>query len=45
MNEKKKPDLVVWDELNGYDAKIKSYPTNIGAPSFEFYCLPWLGQN
>jgi hypothetical protein len=35
MNEKKKPDLVVWDELNGYDAKIKSYPTNIGAPSFE----------
>jgi hypothetical protein len=35
MNKKKKPDLVVWDELNGYDAMIKSYPTNIGAPSFE----------
>jgi hypothetical protein len=36
MNEKKKkPDLVVWDELNGYHANIKAYPTNIGAPSFE----------
>jgi len=30
----KKPDLVVWSENNGYDANIKSYPTNLGAPSF-----------
>jgi hypothetical protein len=35
--EKKKriPDLVVWDEKNGYNANLKSYPTNIGAPSFD----------
>jgi hypothetical protein len=31
----KKPDLVVWDEENGYDAKLKHYPTNIGAPLFQ----------
>jgi hypothetical protein len=37
---KKKPDLVVWSEENGYDAKIKSYPTNIGAPNFD---LPDIG--
>lgn len=30
----KKPDLVVWDEENGYNANLKKYPTNIGAPSF-----------
>lgn len=30
----KKPDLVVWDKVNGYDANLKSYPTNLGAPSF-----------
>ncbi len=33
--EKKKPDLVVWDEINNYDARMKSYPTNVGAPIFE----------
>jgi hypothetical protein len=31
----KKPDLIVWSEENGYDAKFKEYPTNIGAPSFK----------
>jgi hypothetical protein len=31
----KKPDLVVWDKVNGYDANLKSYPTNVGAPSFD----------
>jgi hypothetical protein len=36
----KKPDLIVWSEENGYDAKIKSYPTNLGAPSFD---LPNVG--
>lgn len=36
----KKPDLVVWSEENGYDARMKSYPTNLGAPSFD---LPNVG--
>ena len=31
----KKPDLVVWDDINGYSANIKGYPTNLGAPKFE----------
>ena len=31
----KKPDLVVWDKVNGYDANLKSYPTNLGVPSFD----------
>ena len=31
----KNPDLIVWSEENGYDAKFKEYPTNIGAPSFK----------
>ena len=36
MEKKKRiPDLVVWDEKNGYNANLKSYPTNIGAPSFD----------
>lgn len=35
MKKDKKPDLVVWSEENGYDAKLKPYPTNIGAPKFE----------
>lgn len=26
----KKPDLVVWDEVNGYNANLKSNPTNLG---------------
>jgi len=29
------PDLVVWNESNGYDAKLKEYPTSISAPAFE----------
>jgi hypothetical protein len=36
----KRPDLVVWSEKNGYDASIKSYPTNLGSPSFD---LPNVG--
>lgn len=39
-NKKEKPDLVVWDEINGYNARMISYPTNIGAPSFD---LPNVG--
>jgi hypothetical protein len=30
----KKPDAIVWSEENGYDAKLRSYPTSVGAPSF-----------
>jgi len=30
----KKPDAIVWSPENGYDAKLRSYPTNVGAPSF-----------
>lgn len=34
MNNKKKPDLIVWNKENGYDAKNKQYPINIGASPF-----------
>ena len=37
---KKKPDIVVWDELNEYNANTKHYPTTIGSPKFE---LPDIG--
>jgi hypothetical protein len=30
----KKPDAIVWSEDGGYDAKLRSYPTTVGAPSF-----------
>ena len=30
----KKPDAIVLTEENGYDAKLRSYPTSVGAPSF-----------
>ena len=30
----KKPDLVVFTKDLGYDAKFKSYPTNVSAPAF-----------
>jgi hypothetical protein len=30
----KKPDSIVWNSETGYDAKSKSYPTNISAPAF-----------
>ncbi len=32
MNKKKKPDLVVWDEKNGYYARQLTYGSNLGAP-------------
>ena len=34
MGEKKKPELVVWNKVDGYDANLKPYPTNLGAPLF-----------
>jgi dihydrofolate reductase len=33
--DEKKPDNVVWSPENGYDAKLKNYPTNLGSPSFD----------
>lgn len=36
----KKPDLVVWDEKNGYDSKFKSYPTSAGAANFNLPNVP-----
>lgn len=36
----KKPDLVVWNDKNGYDAKLKSYPTSTGGPNFNLPNVP-----
>ena len=36
----KKPDLVVWDINEGYNSRLKQYPTNLGAPKFD---LPNVG--
>lgn len=38
--KEKKPDLVVWTEENGYDAKMKSYPTTIGSQGFDLPNVP-----
>lgn len=37
---KKKPDLVVWNEKDGYNASKLTYPTNVNAPAFK---LPEVG--
>ena len=34
MNEKKYPDQIVYTD-GKFDASLKKYPTNLGAPSFE----------
>ena len=31
----KKSDLIVWNENEGYNAKIKSYPTSVGGQGFD----------
>ena len=33
--DKKKPDLVVWDENNGYYANKLAYGSNLGAPAIK----------
>jgi hypothetical protein len=38
--QKKKPDLVVWNEQDGYDARLKPYPTNIGSQGFDLPNIP-----
>lgn len=35
MNKKEKPMMVVWDKEEGYNAKLKSYPTNVGSFKFD----------
>lgn len=36
----KKPDLVVWNEKDGYDAKLKPYPTSTGSQGFNLPNVP-----
>ena len=36
----KKPDLVVWSEKNGYDAKLMTYPTSAGGQGFDLPNVP-----
>jgi hypothetical protein len=36
----KKPDLVVWNEKDGYDGKLKSYPTSAGSQGFDLPNVP-----
>lgn len=36
----KKPDLVVWNEKTGYDAKLKLYPTSASGPNFNLPNVP-----
>ena len=36
----KKPDLVVWSEKDGYDAKLKSYPTSASIQGFDLPNVP-----
>lgn len=36
----KKPDLVVWSDKDGYDAKFKSYPTSAGGQGFDLPNVP-----
>ena len=36
----KKPDLVVWSEKNGYDAKLIPYPTSVGGQGFDLPNVP-----
>lgn len=35
MTEKKKPDLVVWDEERGYYPRELTYGSNLGAPAIQ----------
>ena len=46
MNQKK-PDNVVFDVLsNRYDAALKEYPTNVGAPVIEVVdTIAWKNRN
>lgn len=45
MNKKEKPMMVVWDKENGYDAKLKFYPTNVGSFKFDLPDVPLFRNN
>ncbi|RZS99847.1 DUF2452 domain-containing protein [Aquimarina brevivitae] len=47
MTKKKKPDAVVFDEEQGkYDAALKPYTTNVGAPAIEIGdTIAWKNNN
>ncbi len=45
MKEKKKPDLVVWDEERGYYQRELTYGSNIGAPSIKIDDVKGWKQN
>ncbi|NRA94413.1 MAG: DUF2452 domain-containing protein [Psychroserpens sp.] len=47
MSKKKKPDQVVYDEASeSYDASLKPYATNVGAPSIQIEdTTTWKNQN
>lgn len=36
----KKPDIIVWSEKDGYDAKLRTYPTSAGSQSFDLPNVP-----
>jgi hypothetical protein len=36
----KRPDLIVWSEKDGYDAKLRTYPTSNGSQSFDLPNVP-----
>jgi hypothetical protein len=38
--ENKKPDLIVWTEEEGYNAKVKTYPTTVGSQGFDLPNVP-----
>jgi len=40
MSTKKKPDLVVWTEEEGYNAKLKAYPTTVSGQGFDLPNVP-----
>lgn len=43
--EKKKPDALVWDAEEGYNAALLPYATNIGAPAIKKEDIdPWKGR-
>lgn len=36
----KKPDLIVWSEEEGYNARVKAYPTTVGSQGFDLPNVP-----
>jgi hypothetical protein len=36
----KKPDIIVWNDKEGYNAKLMKYPTNLGSAIFDIPNVP-----